>query len=123
MKLTEKTYKILWVANDFTSFAIQNRKTGRHFDIHFSALEFDARLEKDGYCDEHEFEVGYIQIATIGMFRYVEVCNSYVEKPYKVTADQNFIEYLSREIGEIYNWDSHAQAEFDYFMELNKGEA
>lgn len=122
MKLTEKTYKILWVDRDFTSFAIQNKKNGRHFDIHFSALEFDARLEKDGY-DDVEFETGYIQIATIGMFRYVDVGNSYVEKPYKVTADQNFIEYLSREIGEIYNWDSHAQAEHDYIIELNKGEA
>lgn len=122
MRLTEKTYKILWVADDFTSFAIQNKKNGRHFDIHFSALEFDARLEKDGF-DDFEYEVGYIQIATIGMFRYVEVGDSYEEKPYKVTADNDFIEYLSREIGEIYNWDDHAQAEYDYIMELQKGEA
>lgn len=122
MKLTEEKYKITFVDRDFKSFAIQNKKNGRHFDIYFSALEFDARLEKDGY-DDVEYETGYIQIATIGMFRYVEVGDSYEEKPYKVTADEYFIEYLAREIGEIYDWDGHAQAEYDYFMELQKGEA
>jgi hypothetical protein len=122
MKLTNKTYRIVYLDNDGELFTVRNKNNGNEFDIYFSALEFDAWLETEGY-EEDESEQGYIQITNLGMYRMVENKETYVEKPYKVSADNDFVLKLSRYIAESYNWNQHAQAEHDYLINLQKNEA
>ena len=117
MKLTNKTYRIVYLDNERKLFTVRNKNNGNEFDIYFSALEFDAWLETEGY-EEDESEQGYIQITKLGMYRLVENKETYVEKPYKVSADNDFVLKLSRYIAESYNWNQHAQAEHDYLINL-----
>jgi hypothetical protein len=117
MKLTNKTYRIVYLDNEGELFTVRNKNNGNEFDIYFSALEFDAWLETEGY-EEDESEKGYIQISKLGMYRLVENKETYVEKPYKVSAENDFVLELSRYIAESYNWNQHAQAEHDYLTNL-----
>jgi hypothetical protein len=117
MKLTNKTYKIVYLDNDGELFTVRNKNNGNEFDIYFSALEFDAWLETEGY-EEDESEQGYIQITKLGMYRMIENKETFEEKKHKISADNDFVLELSRYIAESYNWNSHAQAEHDYLINL-----
>jgi hypothetical protein len=122
MKLTNKTYKIVYLDNEGELFTVRNKNNGNEFDIYFSALEFDAWLESDGF-DDQETEIGYVQISKLGMYRMVENKETFKEKKHKVSADNDFVLELSRYIADSYNWDQHAQAEQDYIINLQKSEA
>ena len=117
MKLTNKTYRIVYLDNEGKLFTVRNKNNGNEFDIYFSALEFDAWLETEGY-EEDESEQGYIQISKLGMYRMVENKETFEEKKHKVSADNDFVLELSRYIAESYNWNQHAQAEHDYLINL-----
>jgi hypothetical protein len=122
MKLTNKTYRIVYLDNEGELFTVLNKNNGNEFDIYFSALEFDAWLETEGY-EEDESEQGYIQITKLGMYRLVENKETFEEKKHKISADNDFVLELSRYIAESYNWNQHAQAEHDYLIKLQKSEA
>ena len=118
MKLTTN-YKILYLDSDFENFTVQNINTKRIFDIYFSNLEFDTWTEQGGYEDETT-EEGFVQITTLGLWRYVESNKQpYVEVKHNVSATKEFVEMLSLRIAEQYDWNDHAERERDYALSLN----
>lgn len=118
MKLTTN-YKILYLDSEFENFTVQNINTKRIFDIYFSNLEFDTWTEQGGYEDE-TIEEGFVQITTLGLWRYVESNKQpYVEVKHNVSATKEFVEMLSLRIAEQYDWNDHAERKRDYALSLN----